>query len=45
MDVHPRVRKPPPDVKIHIRRMNNVIILTEFIGERKENAAKNLYRR
>lgn len=40
MDEHPRVRKKPADVKVHIRRMNNVIILSGIPGEQKENAGK-----
>lgn len=40
MDDHHRVRKKPPDVKIRIRRMNNVIILSGIPGEQKENAGK-----
>jgi hypothetical protein len=32
--------KPPPDVKVHIRKMYNDIILTGRPGERKENGQK-----
>ena len=37
MEDHPRVRKKPVDVKVHIRRMNNNIILSGIPGEHKEN--------
>ena len=40
MEDHPRVRKKPADVKVHIRRMNNNIILSGSPGEQKENAGK-----
>lgn len=40
MDNHPRVRKRPADVKVHIRKNNNVIILSGLPGEHKENAGK-----
>lgn len=40
MEDHPRVRKKPADVKVHIRRMNNVIILSGIPSEHKENAGK-----
>lgn len=40
MEDHPRVRKKPVDVKVHIRRMNNNIILSGFPGEHKENTGK-----
>lgn len=40
MDDHPRVRKKPQDVKVHIRRMYNVIILSGIPREQKENDGK-----
>lgn len=38
MDNHPRVRRRPADVKVHIRRTNNILILSDRKGERKANA-------